>query len=579
VTLPGSYSKEKTTGEGKNISAKLITMPAFSNLLFRKQFSSRGLLLFVCLSLLTACSTAPDTKVMVPVSLAENIKLPSRVAILPFRNNTSDPESAVQVRRIFYNYFSSLNYRDSELYTVDSVFKQNNWSELIAKGAQLPWKNICEELNVDGFITGTVNEFGKMYAVLYAQTEVSLAIELHSCVDGSSIWQQQGKETKRDGDIPFSPTGLAAALVSTYIKHQDISVLEISARLSLRLTLSMPNPPSLLPIPPEISLFVHNAQGRLLLPGEVLKVVLLGDPGNEGYWSIPKLSKRMRLAEKEPGIYVGQYTIKPEDRILGSYLEAFLVSDQQAETRWLDVLQPVSLGQPTVLPGVISDDMTLSPDQSPYLIADIVLVNQGVQLTILAGTSIWSAGAGLLVNGQLIAAGESDNRISLKSLSDTPWKGLTLNQTSAPSRLHNVVISDADIALNAYQAEAEINGLLLENNQWGIVAQNSVLDIKNSSIQHSQNVGISGRMSRINLSSNYIAYNKVGGLQAEESEVAAKNNAIYANGNWNVRNLDGSSVLDFGQNWWGTGDKDKVKTVGKVTFEPLLQNNPQLPFQ
>lgn len=536
-------------------------------------------MLLIWLNVLTACSTAPDTTAMAPVTLAENIKLPSRVAILPFTNNTSDPESAIQVRRIFYNYFSSLNYRDSELFTVDSVFKQNNWSELIAAGAQLPWKKICEELNVDGFITGTVNEFGKMYAVLYAQTEVSLVIELRSCIDGSSIWQQEGKETKRDGDIPFSPTGLAAALVTTYIKHQDISVLEVSARLSLRLTLSMPNPPSLLAIPPEISLFVHNAKGRLLLPGEVLKVVLLGDPGNEGYWSIPQLSKRMKLAEQEAGIYVGQYTIKPEDRILESHLEAYLVSNEQAETRWLDVLQPVTLGEPTVLPGVISDDMTLSPDQSPYLIADIVLVNQGVQLRILPGTSIWSAGAGLLVNGQLIAAGESDSKISLKSLSDTPWKGITLNQTSAPSLLQYVVISDADIALNAYQAEAELNGLLLENNQWGIVAQNSVLNIKNSSIQHSQNVGISGRMARMALSSNYIAHNKAGGLQAEQSEVEAKNNAIYANGNWNVRNLDESSVLDFGQNWWGTGDKDKVKTLGKVTLEPLLQNNPQLSFQ
>ena len=43
-----------------------------------------------------------------PAILEENY-LPSRVAILPFVNKTSTPEAGVLVRRMFYNFFSSLN--------------------------------------------------------------------------------------------------------------------------------------------------------------------------------------------------------------------------------------------------------------------------------------------------------------------------------------------------------------------------------------------------------------------------------------------------------------------------------------
>ena len=528
------------------------------------------------LAILSGCYSTPQAIPDIQQTMvADSFVLPSRVAVLPFRNETDQPGAGVQVRRIFYNYFSSLNYRDSELIIVDNIFKENDWLKLIANGERLPWKQICKALNVDGFITGSVREFGKMYAVLYAQTEVTMAVQFRSCINGSYIWQEESRETKRDGDIAFSPTGLAAALVTTFFKHQDISALEVAAKLSMKLTLDMPNPDSLLAVPPEITLFLHNARRRLLLPNQILRVVLLGEPGQSAYWSIPKISDRMAMVEKQPGTYVGQYKILPDDRAVNAQLVAYLVSEENAETRWVDILESVTLGAPTRLPDIISEDTVLSPRNSPYLIDGIVLVKQGAELKVLPGTAIWSTGAGLVVDGQLTAIGQSNNRISFDSLSASRWKGITLHESSASSQLENIDISNAEIALNVFQANAKITGLILENNQWGIVAQNSELEIENSLIRHSEQVGLSGRNSQIHLKSNYITYNKSGGAQFEGSLVEASNNAIFANGDWNIRNIDNADYLQLGNNWWGTAKPEETKVIGKVNMQPLLEKSPQ----
>lgn len=532
-------------------------------------------------SLLTACSSMPpDTtdsanEHLGETSVATNFLLPSRVAVLPFSNETSNPEAATQVRRIFYNYFSSLNYRDAEIYTVDEAVKEQIELANLAPGEELPWKNICQKLNVDGFITGTVHDYGKMYAVLYSQTAVSIGVQFRSCENGSFIWQQEVEGTKRDGDLPLSPTGLAAAIVTTYFRHQDMSALEVAAKLSMDLTLTMPNPPSLLAVPPKINFFLHNGSGRLLLPGQQLKVVMRGAARANAYWSIPGITSRLPMQEKEPGTYIGEYEVQPNDQALDAQLVGYLISAENAETLWIDILEPVSLGAPTVLPSVITTDMTLTPKKSPYLISEIVVVKQNVRLEILPGTTIWSTGPGLLINGQIDALGDPANTIRFRSLSDSPWKGITLNNTTAPSILRHVEIKNADIALNAFQSQAYAHGLVLDENNWGIVAQGSDIKIENSQVRHSRKVGVSCRNTRVDLLSNNITDNESGGAQFENSPVVAKNNAIFNNGSWDIKNLDIDNKLQLDNNWWGTTNVTEVKALGEVALEPLLPSSPQ----
>jgi hypothetical protein len=46
--------------------------------------------------------------------VSDGSQLPHKVAILPFANHTSNPVAATVVRKMFYNFFSSLNYLDLE---------------------------------------------------------------------------------------------------------------------------------------------------------------------------------------------------------------------------------------------------------------------------------------------------------------------------------------------------------------------------------------------------------------------------------------------------------------------------------
>ena len=58
--------------------------------------------------------SAPEAKVV------EEEQLPYKVAILPFANKTANPEAGKIVRKMFYNFFGSLNYLDMEPSLIDA---------------------------------------------------------------------------------------------------------------------------------------------------------------------------------------------------------------------------------------------------------------------------------------------------------------------------------------------------------------------------------------------------------------------------------------------------------------------------
>ena len=72
-------------------------------------------------------SKPPQPKVII---IPEETQLHHRVAILPFVNKTSDPNAGETVRKMFYNFFSSLNYLDVEPSIVDSTLKKKGLYKL-----------------------------------------------------------------------------------------------------------------------------------------------------------------------------------------------------------------------------------------------------------------------------------------------------------------------------------------------------------------------------------------------------------------------------------------------------------------
>ena len=67
-------------------------------------------------------------------TVLEEQQLPRKVAIIPFVNKTSNPDAANIVRKMFYNFFSSLNYLDLEPFVIDDNLKRNGLYSSITSG-------------------------------------------------------------------------------------------------------------------------------------------------------------------------------------------------------------------------------------------------------------------------------------------------------------------------------------------------------------------------------------------------------------------------------------------------------------
>jgi hypothetical protein len=86
-----------------------------------------------------------------PAILQEE-ELPHKVAVLPFANKTSNPEGGETVRKMFYNFFSSLNYIDIELAAIDDSLNSTDLYQKITAGEAVSPQTLGKVLGVDAVI-------------------------------------------------------------------------------------------------------------------------------------------------------------------------------------------------------------------------------------------------------------------------------------------------------------------------------------------------------------------------------------------------------------------------------------------
>ena len=83
------------------------------------------LLVLFILTASTSCMLRMLQSPLAPTVYEED-QLPTSIAILPFVNKTANPEAGSLVRKMFYNFFSSLNYLDLEPYVIDDNLKTHH---------------------------------------------------------------------------------------------------------------------------------------------------------------------------------------------------------------------------------------------------------------------------------------------------------------------------------------------------------------------------------------------------------------------------------------------------------------------
>jgi hypothetical protein len=494
---------------------------------------------------------------------------PRKVAVLPFANRTPAPEAGETVRKLFFNFFSSLNYHDVEPYFVDKTLRERKLLKAVKSGRP-PLREICQYLGADALVTGEVTAYGKMFAVLYAHRQVTLKAAMTHCEAGQRIWAKEHTTRDRKGEMSLSLPGIALGVIKTFIGHNQASAIQAAAKLSMDMVATIPNPLELADPPPHIRIMVHNAVGRFLKPGAALKVVLVGDPGMQGAWDPAPGSTGLPLSEKSPGLYVGRYVVQESDRVVDSRPVGRLISPAGAESRWLDVTGGVSFGAGTDLPPVLEGDTTLTAAGSPYFVNHLLLVPPETTLAAEPGAVVWVASGGVVVRGALDLRGTEQAPVRILGSAAEGWKGLLIDRAPAPSTLRHTRIQGAGTGLKTRQCTVTLEESQVVDNGWGVVVDGGSFTMRGGSIHSSKKTGLSVKDAKLAVSASRITDNRGGGVQLKGVQATFIGNDVFGNTPWEVKNLDPAQQLSLPGNWWGVSDPERVPVEGAVHLEPLL---------
>jgi hypothetical protein len=516
-----------------------------------------------------ACSTSKSPKPKVSI-IQEKTQLYHRVAVLPFVNKTSDPNASETVRKMFYNFFSSLNYLDVEPSIVESALKKKGLYKTVISGGIVSPQKLGQILGVDAIVLGDVISFGKVYAVFYTKATAGLRARLISCRTGQTIWALEHTTSLKKGDVPLSLTGLAKTLVTSLINYKQAEVVKAATALCMEMVNTIPNPPALMEPPPRIKVFVHNGAGNLLRPGDFLRVAMIGDPGHKGSWDISPLIKNIPMEEKEPGTYLGSYKVASNDRLSFGRLLGHLKSKNNSVSHWVDILGPVSLGRPTILPGKITRDTVLELKKSPYLVEEVLVVQPGVNLIVKPGVIVWFHELGLVIRGAITANGTRENPIRFGGIGTSYWKGIFIEGNRGNSVFSHCVISGAKYGLRTFDSNVMVNRCLFQDNEWGLVLEGGVAKIEESQLRTSEKTGLSAKKSNIMVRGSVISENNSGGILLQASDARIEQNNIFNNGKWEIKILGDDNQVQIGSNWWGSNDAGKIRMIGSAKVEPVL---------
>jgi hypothetical protein len=525
-------------------------------------------LILPALVALYACSLAPKPAAKAPAS---EMELPRRVAVLPFANRTSNPEAATILRRMFFNFFSSLNYTDIEPAVVDATLEAGRMMESVAAGGPLTLERLGQLLGVDAVVTGEALALGQTYALLYTNQQAGLSVRMLHCGTAKVIWEMEHTVTLHEGDLPLSLPGLAAAIVRTAFNYQQSNTMRAASELCMQMAASVPNPTAETETPPPIQLLVHNGAAGLLSPGDELRVVMIGGKKQKASLSLPPLLHEAPMEEKEPGVYAASYRIQPQDRLAEGQLTGYLRSSSGASRQWVDTLGPIRAGKPTVLPSSVSADTVLTADRSPYLVEDAMVVMPGVTLTIEPGVVVWFRNLGLVVRGTLQAGGAADQPVVFSGLNARGWKGIFIDGGEGENLFRHCRVSGAEFGIRAFRARLVVDDCRLQENTWALVAEGGEADIRGSLVRASAKTGISARNCRLLVKGSVVTENAAGGFLLEGSPSIIEGNNIVNNGGWGIKTVGPPTEVHAGNNWWGKAEPDLPEMVkGAVQTHPLL---------
>lgn len=269
--------------------------------------------------------------------------VPLSVAVLPFVDLSGSKEGATAMRLGFYNHFSSLPFKDMELYKVDDLLTKAELTDPAVIHKTSPQK-LGAILGVDAIIVGEVSDFDKYFLVMYSQVAVGAEVKMYDTKTGNFLWSGKHKVRKHEGGISTNPVGIIATVIATALNVRDIQLLRANDDLFRDMVKTIPAP-SLAQAkrPPVITLLTQDTKGQPKKAGEEIKVVIQGATGMQASFNIGAYRKRIEMQEVEPGGYYGVYKVVPGDNVEKAIVTGYLTDDSGNTTQWVDAISSVTL--------------------------------------------------------------------------------------------------------------------------------------------------------------------------------------------------------------------------------------------
>ncbi len=281
----------------------------------------------------------PDDRLFIAEDFNE--RQPLSVAILPFDNQTKEPEAGPLLRRLFYNNFSSLAYEDIELSRIDAALPK--FDPAIAFDAPDTSK-IAPQIQADAIIVGRVTKFETLYAGLYASFSVAFELKMIAPKENQVLWSVKHEETQRSGKVPLSPIGAIIAAATTVMDLSRYTMINTSNKLCQTSIETIPPSANLKGRSyPKIFTLVHDGVNRNIKKGDKLQIGVEGSPGLKAHFILSPRTTAVEMQEAESGSYIGTYIVREGEDLKDAQVVVTLTDEWNNTCRWEDTLGLVNL--------------------------------------------------------------------------------------------------------------------------------------------------------------------------------------------------------------------------------------------
>jgi len=617
---------------------------------------------------------------------------PRTVAVLPFVDRSGSREGAQAVRKGFYNHFSSLPFKDMEIYQVDRLLAKAGLTDPEVVSKKTP-QELGGILGVDGIIYGEISNFDKFFAGIYSQVAVGAEIKLYDAKTGHFLWSGQHVTRIHEGGIATTPVGIIATVIAAAMNVRDIQLLRACDDLFRDMVKTVPVPTLAEALqPPVITLLTQDTKGMPKKAGDEIRVVIQGTPKMQASFDIGDYRRGIEMKEVEPGGYLGVYRVLPGDNIENAIITGHLLDDAGLRTDWVDAIgsvtldttppakpaglagvgrnqvvllkwaknmeadlagyriyrsetpltgftelakteftefkdpglvnskkyyyrlsavdragnespqsdtlaaMPVSPG-PTIVSGPIEADTIWYSGASPYVLSDTVTVRDKAVLTIEPGTEVRSRGKGLVIEGRLMAEGNTESIITFEGADGILWDGIVFRsvkekenalrfcrirhaRTGITFEASSPKVEDSEFTgnetairiLGAFSKPVLARNAVHKNGTGVMVEGGAQPSLVENRIRDNAKAGMTVTESAPSIRHNTIIQNQGAGLVITKSQAVVDENNIYDNRPYDMVGETSGDSVNARNNWWGTSQGLEVlkRIKGKIDIAAVL---------